>query len=257
MLQRYHDTPEGATFDLLPAIDLRAGRVVRLIQGDFGREISYGDDPVALASTFATAGATWLHIVDLSGARAGRPVQLEVLRAMAERLGGHTRCEFAGGLRSPESVDAALDSGATRVVVGTAALRNSSFAADLVGRLGADRIVAAVDVRDGRAVGDAWRPGAAGVPVDSAVERLADAGVLTFEVTAVDRDGMLGGPDLELLERIVGLDRGAVIASAGIRSIDDLLAVRDVGCAGAIVGRALYEGRFTVADAIAASRPRE
>jgi phosphoribosylformimino-5-aminoimidazole carboxamide ribonucleotide (ProFAR) isomerase len=122
----------------------------------------------------------------------------------------------------------------------------------LVDRHGPDRIAAAIDVRDGLALGEAWRAGAAGLDVDAAIERLADAGVTTFEVTAVARDGGLGGPDLDLLGHAVGLAGGDVIASGGIASVDDLRAVRDLGCRGAIVGRALYEGRFTLADALAA-----
>ncbi len=225
---------------------------MRLEQGDFARETAYGWNPVAVAARFVAEGATWLHVVDLDGAQTGRPAQLGAVQAIANTVAGTAQCEFAGGLRFPASVDAALAAGAARVAVGTAALRDPSFAAELVHRLGADRVVAAIDVRDGRALGEAWRSGAAGVPVETAVERLADAGVLVLEVTAVDRDGLLGGPDLELLRRVIALDRGAVIASAGIGSVTDLLAVRDVGCAGAIVGRALYEGRFTVQEALAA-----
>jgi len=225
---------------------------VRLVQGDFDRETLYGDEPAVVARSFIAQGARWLHVVDLDGAREGTPAQLTTIAAVAATATDGARCEVAGGLRSAQSVDAALAAGAARVVVGTAALRDPSFAGGLVRRLGTDRIAVAIDVRDGQAVGDAWRPGAAGHPVETIIERLGDAGVGTFEVTAVDRDGLLGGPDLELLERIVRLGRGEVIASAGIGTLADLLAVRDLGCAGAIVGRALYEGRFTVAEAIAA-----
>ncbi|MBA2315621.1 MAG: 1-(5-phosphoribosyl)-5-[(5-phosphoribosylamino)methylideneamino] imidazole-4-carboxamide isomerase [Chloroflexi bacterium] len=252
MLQRYHDATGTASFDLLPAIDLRDGRVVRLVQGDFDRETSYGDDPVATARAFVDDGAMWLHVVDLDGARAGKPAQLSVIGAIVRATAGRARCEAAGGLRSPGSVDAALTAGVARVVVGTAALRSTAFATQLVQRLGPDRVAIAIDVRDGYALGDAWGADAIAVPVETAIERLADAGARIFEVTAVDRDGLLGGPDLALLGRVVALRRGAVIASAGIGSLEDLLAVRDLGCSGAIVGRALLEGRFSVADALSA-----
>jgi phosphoribosylformimino-5-aminoimidazole carboxamide ribotide isomerase len=240
----------GPAFDLLPAIDLRGGRVVRLLEGDFDRETAYGEDPAAVAEALAAEGATWLHVVDLDGARAGEPIQGAAIARIVERAGESARVEAAGGLRTDRAVERALASGVARVAVGTAALRDPAFAARLVARHGAARIVAAIDVRDGLALGEAWRPGAAGLGVQDAVERLAEAGVRTFEVTAVARDGGLGGPDLDLLRLVVGLGRGDVIASGGVGTIDDLLALRDLGCRGAIVGRALYEGRFTLADAL-------
>jgi phosphoribosylanthranilate isomerase len=140
-------------------------------------------------------------------------------------------------------------------VLGTAALRDPAFAASVVAAHGAARLAVAIDVRDGLALGDGWRPGARGVPPDEAVARLADVGIETFEVTSVDRDGRLAGPDLDLLRALVGLGHGEVIASGGIATLDDLRAVRSIGCRGAIVGRALYEGRFTLRDAIATLAP--
>jgi phosphoribosylformimino-5-aminoimidazole carboxamide ribotide isomerase len=241
-----------STFELLPAIDLRGGRVVRLQQGDFRRETAYDDDPAAVARRFAGEGARWLHIVDLDGARAGEPRQVDAIRAIVAGVGDGVACEVAGGLRETAAVDAALEVGAARVVIGTAALRDPSFAGRLVARDGAARVVVALDVRDGHAVGDGWRRGAVEVPVDEALARLADEGVSMFAVTAIERDGILEGPDLGLLGRLVGLGRGRIIASAGISSVADLLAVRELGCSGAIVGRALYEGRLTVAMAVAA-----
>ncbi|HVL52974.1 MAG TPA: 1-(5-phosphoribosyl)-5-[(5-phosphoribosylamino)methylideneamino] imidazole-4-carboxamide isomerase [Vitreimonas sp.] len=250
MLQRYHGDTGGATFDLLPAIDLRGGRVVRLVQGDFGRETAYDDAPSSVAADFAKQGAMWLHVVDLDGARRGSPVQRAAIAAIVERAGPAVRVEAAGGLRTERDVDAAFGAGAARAVVGTAALRDPAFAGRLVRRHGADRIAAAIDVRDGLALGEGWRPGAAGLGVEEAVTRLAEAGVATFEVTAVARDGMLSGPDLELLRSVVGLGLGDVIASGGVGQIDDLRAIRETGCRGAIIGRALYEGRFSLREAL-------
>lgn len=252
MLKRYHGEAAEATFDLLPAIDLRGGRVVRLERGDFERETAYGDDPAAVAASFAAGGARWLHLVDLDGARAGERRQASILPRLVDRVPGTARIEAAGGLRTDAAVAEVLDEGAARAVVGTQALREPAFAARLVARHGAERIAVAIDVRDGLALGEGWRAGAPGLAVGAAIRQLADAGVTTFEVTAVARDGLLGGPDLALLEQVISLDRGAVIASGGIGSIDDLLAVRAAGCRGAIVGRALYEGRFTVREAIEA-----
>ena len=240
------------TFDLIPAIDLRGGRVVRLRQGDFDRETVFDTDPAAVASRFADAGAGLLHVVDLDGARAGAPIQVAELTAIVAASRGVTRVEAAGGIRNAEDVDAVLTAGAHRVVFGTAAIRDPELVATAVAKVGSDRVVVAVDVRDGHAVGDAWKDGAQGTRPEDLIRRLADAGVNSFEVTAIDRDGLLGGPDLALLERLVRIDRGKVIASGGIRSLDDVLAVRAIGGAGAIVGRAIYDGSFDLAAAIEA-----
>jgi len=241
-------------FQLLPAIDLVGGRVVRLEQGDFGRETAYGDDPVAAAGSFATAGASWVHVVDLDGARLGTPRQLETVAALIAGVGGRLSVEVAGGLRSAGAVAAALAIGAARVVLGTTALRDPSLVGELVARHGPDRIVVALDVRNGRALGSAWHAHEDDPPVEVAYSQVADEGVATFEVTAIDRDGLLGGPDLALYRRLVRLDRGAVIASGGIASLEDLRRLRDAGCAGAIVGRALYEGALDIGEALAAVR---
>jgi phosphoribosylformimino-5-aminoimidazole carboxamide ribotide isomerase len=242
----------GSSFELLPAIDLRGGRVVRLRGGDFGAETVYGEDPPAIAREFVASGVRWIHVVDLDGAREGGQVQGELVRAVVAAVGEGAACEVAGGLRNRAGVASTLASGASRVVVGTAALSRAGFAADLVKTFGSDRIVVALDVRDGQAVGEGWRAGAPGVAVDAALGRLAGEGVTTFEVTAIGRDGGLGGPDVELLRRLVGLDLGRIIASGGIRSVEDLLVVRSIGCGGAIVGRALYDGSLDLAVALRA-----
>jgi phosphoribosylformimino-5-aminoimidazole carboxamide ribotide isomerase len=234
-------------FDLLPAIDLRGGQVVRLQQGDFARETAYDGDPVAVASRFAALGATWLHVVDLDGARAGEPRQLELAAAIVAETHGRSHVEVGGGLRTAVAVAGALGTGAARVAVGTAALRDPAFAADLVDRYGPERIVASIDIRDGLALGEGWREGAAGVPAVEAIETLAATGIDTFEVTAIERDGSLEGPDLALLRSLVALDRGRIIASGGISSIEDVLDVQAAGCGGAIVGKAIYEGHIDLA----------
>jgi phosphoribosylformimino-5-aminoimidazole carboxamide ribotide isomerase len=241
-----------STFEILAAIDLREGRVVRLRQGDFDRETSYGADPVAVAEELVQAGARFIHVVDLDGARIGTPRQLEIVATLIEAVGERAGVEIAGGLRSAGSVAAALALGARRAVVGTAVMRDAGLAAELVGRHGADRIVVALDVRDGRVATQAWTSDEEAGRVEDVLRRLADAGVRVFEVTAIDRDGELSGPDVELLGRLVALDRGSIVASAGVRSVDDLRAIRALGCTGAIVGRALYEGQLHLRDAIAA-----
>ncbi len=239
-------------FEILPAIDLEGGRVVRLAQGDFARETVYDDDPVSVARMFADDGATWLHVVDLDGARAGEPRQLELVAEIVAEIHGRVRVEVGGGLRTADAVAGALGTGASRVAVGTAALRDPSFALGLVARYGPARIVGSLDIRDGMALGEGWRPGAAGVPATDALERLAAAGIDTFEVTAIDRDGLMGGPDLALLRALARHGTGRIIASGGVASLGDVLAVQAVGCGGAIIGRALYEGRLALREVVAA-----
>jgi phosphoribosylformimino-5-aminoimidazole carboxamide ribotide isomerase len=246
-----HDADKGPrpSFDLLPAIDLRGGRVVRLSRGDFASETIYDDDAAALAVRFRDAGARWIHVVDLDGAREGSRRQAEVIGRIVAAVADSVACEVAGGLRDESAVERVLAVGAARAVIGTAALRDPDLVARLVERFGAERLAIALDVREGLAVGEGWVPGASGMPVAEALAVLADRGALTFEVTAIDRDGLLHGPDLDLLGRMVALGRGTIVASAGISSIADLEAVHAIGCSGAIVGRAIYEGRLDLAEA--------
>jgi phosphoribosylformimino-5-aminoimidazole carboxamide ribotide isomerase len=245
----------GGSFEVIPAIDIRGGGVVRLEEGDFARESTYGTDPAEAARRWVTAGARMLHVVDLDGARSGCPVQLaSVAQAVkaARELGG--ACQVAGGLRDAAAVEAALGTGATRVVIGTSAVRDPQFARALVAGHGAGSVAVALDVRDGLAVGEGWRLGADGRDVLDVLRALVAAGVETFIVTSIARDGLLGGPDLRLLESV----RGAapvvdVIASGGIGSADDIRAVARIGCSGAIVGRALYDGTLSVEAALVAA----
>ena len=196
-------------------------------------------------------GARWLHVVDLDGARSGKTAHGAEIAMIIATVGDRVRVEVAGGLRDEVSVAAAFAWGASRVVVGTAALWDPALAGRLVTRHGADRIVAAIDVREGRAVGHGWLPGAAGIDASDAINRLADLGFTTFEVTAIERDGLVHGPDNALYERLVRLDRGSIIASGGVATLGDVEAVRDLGASGAIIGRAIYEGRIDLRDALA------
>lgn len=237
-------------FQMLPAIDLRSGRVVRLAEGDFSRETVYGTDPAQVALGFVAAGARWIHIVDLDGARDGERRQTAAVAGIVAATGDGVACEVAGGLRDEAAVEAVLEAGAARVVVGTAVLRDPDLAARLIARFGVERIAVALDVRDGLAVGQGWVPGASGVPVGEALAALADRGARTFIVTAIERDGLLGGPNTDLLAQMVRLGRGDIVASAGVSSLEDIAAVRSIGCVGAIVGRALYEGRLDLAEAV-------
>lgn len=239
------------TFEVIPSIDVRGGRVVRLLQGDFARETAYDVDPVAVALGFVAAGARWIHIVDLDGAK-GEGRQTAILERVIRAVDGRAACQVGGGIRTADAAGDALAHGATRVVLGTAILANPGLARTLVDRHGSEAIAAALDVRSGRVVGDGWVAGATGRPVEATLDGLASAGVNRFVVTSIARDGGLSGPDLGLLARLVALDRGAIVASGGIASAGDLRAVRDLGCPGAIVGRAIYEGMLDLREAIAA-----
>lgn len=238
-------------FEVVPAIDLRGGRVVRLLEGDFARETRYGIDPLAVAEGFATAGANWVHIVDLDGAR-GEARQTEIVDAIVRGTAGRLRCQVGGGLRTEAAVAETLAAGAARVVLGTAALDDPDLVRRLLAAHGAERIAVALDIRDDQAVGEGWREDAHGRPVDEILAAFAGAGVEHFVVTSIARDGTLQGPDLDLLGRVVAMGRGHVTASGGLTSIADLLAVRAIGCEAAIVGRAIYEGVLDIRAAMVA-----
>lgn len=235
-------------------MDLLDGRVVRLRRGDPASATIYDDAPAAAARRWAAGGATLLHVVDLDRALAAREGGGDAIGSVVRAcVGAGIGCEVAGGLRDEDAVRRALDLGAARVVLGTALLAHPELVERLVARHGRSRIVAALDVRDGRAVGEGWHPGAPGSPLGGVVGRLLAAGASILEVTSIARDGTMAGPDLGLLARVRALAPDAVlIASGGIRDVRDLCAVRDLGCDGAILGRAIYEGAFTLAEARAA-----
>jgi len=240
-------------FEILPAIDLRGGRVVRLVQGDFARETTFSDDPVATAIAFADAGARWLHVVDLDGARDGIPGHGAVVGAIVRAVGSRISIEVAGGIRDASAAATAIRAGAARIVIGTAAIRDPGFAAGLVDRYGPERVAVAIDVRAGRAVGHGWALDDPGTDAVATIEALSTRGVDLFEVTAIDRDGLLGGPDLELYERLGSPAGRRIIASGGITATSDLDALRRVGCHGAIIGRALYDGSLDLGEALASA----
>ena len=238
------------SFDILAAIDLRGGKVVRLRRGDFAHEDVFSDDPIEVAERFADAGVRWLHVVDLDAARSGATEHGRVIGNLLVRVGARVAVEVGGGVRDEQRAREVLAAGARRVVIGTAALTDSQLVRRIVTEHGTEAIAVAIDVRAGLTYGRGWGTDGAGPPLESAIEALASTGVRTFEVTAIDRDGSLEGPDLELLSRAIGLGAGDIIASGGIRSIADLEAVKGLGCGGAIVGRAIYEGRIALADLV-------
>ncbi len=238
---------------LYPAIDIRGGQAVRLLQGDYERETTYDADPAEAASRWAAEGAEYLHVVDLDGAKAGEPRNLDAVRRIADAVA--CPIQVGGGLRDAASVAALLDAGAARVVIGTAALRDPAFLDRALAEHG-ERIVVSVDARDGKVSLSGWIE-SSDVDVADAVADLGRRGVSRFLCTAIEVDGTMEGPALGELERIATGTEAQVIASGGVGSAEDLAALARLGARtpnleGAIVGRALYERRFGVADGIAA-----
>jgi phosphoribosylformimino-5-aminoimidazole carboxamide ribotide isomerase len=232
----------------LPAIDIRDGKAVRLEQGRFDRETVYVDDPLEAARSWVEAGARSLHVVDLDGAREGEPQNLQHLKRITETL--RIPVQYGGGLRSFASARDALAAGATRIVLGTAAYNDIEFLDEALAAWGV-RVVVAIDVRGGHVSVSGWTEETQMLP-DEVIERMQRRGVKQFVYTNADRDGMLNGPDLDEVRRISDVIRGRWIYSGGISSADDLRALRDLrlmNLAGVISGKAIYEGRLTIAEA--------
>lgn len=240
------------TFELYPALDIRGGRVVRLRQGDYAQETRYADEPLAAARAHAEAGARWLHLVDLDAARVGGYTLAPLLREIRAQTG--LRVQTGGGVRSEADVEAILDAGAARVVVGSLAVREPARVARWLGRFGAERLTVALDARE---VDGEWRLPVAGWTADSGARldellaRYADAGLRHLLCTDIACDGMLAGPNLGLYRRVLArVPAVAVQGSGGVRDAADVRALRDAGCAGAVLGRALLEGRLRLDDAL-------
>jgi phosphoribosylformimino-5-aminoimidazole carboxamide ribotide isomerase len=225
---------------VIPAVDVLGEEAVRLEQGDYDRVSLRAGGPFGLVARFAAAGPPLLHLVDLDGARSG-VVRPELVRA-AVAAAGSVPVQASGGIRSVADAEALLAAGAARVVVGTAAFAAEDALDCFVRALG-ERLVVAIDVRDGEAAVAGWRA-SSGLGVEEAVRRCASAGVRRIHCTAVDRDGTLDGPDIELVARVVELAGAPVLAAGGVGSERDLAALADAGAEGAIVGRALLDGRL-------------
>lgn len=233
---------------LYPAIDISEGRAVRLVRGDFDAKTVYQDDPLEAARTWVAEGARFLHVVDLDGARTGTPQSIEHLERIAGELA--IPVQYGGGLRSLPAVRDALRAGAERVILGTAAFTDIDFLDDVLGAF-RERVVVSVDTRGGRISTSGWQE-TTQMPAEAVIQRLQHRGVRSFVYTNVDRDGMLEGPDLDEVRRIAAVVRGRFLYSGGIGSLEDLRALaslRQVNLGGVIVGKALYEHRFSVRDA--------
>jgi len=232
---------------LYPAIDISDGKAVRLVRGDFDAKTVYEDDPLTAARAWVQEGARFLHIVDLDGARSGAPKSLEHLERITHELS--VPVQYGGGLRSLPAVRDALRAGAERIILGTAAFTDIDFLDDVLGAF-RDRIVVSVDTRGGFVSTSGWQE-TTQMPADAVIQRLQHRGVRSFVYTNVDKDGMLEGPDLDEVRRIAGVVRGRFLYSGGVGSLDDLrglVGLRQVNLAGVIVGKALFEHRFTVAE---------
>jgi phosphoribosylformimino-5-aminoimidazole carboxamide ribotide isomerase len=232
---------------LYPAIDIRDGRAVRLAQGDYERETAYDDDPVVAARRWVAEGASWLHVVDLDGAREGEPRNLEHLRRIVAAV--EVPIQFGGGLRDSGKVEDAISTGVERVVLGTAAVRDPDMAEAIAAAHG-DRVVASIDARGGKVAAEGWTESSELTPPE-VVAALSERGIDRFVYTPVDVDGLMEGPDLDSLRALAESTEAALIYSGGIGTLDHLRALASLeleNLDGVIVGRALYERRFTVTE---------
>ena len=237
---------------LYPAVDILGGHAVRLRRGEFDAKKVYEQDPLSAARAWYEEGARFLHVVDLDGARTGEPVNLEQLRRITSEL--DVAVQYGGGLRSAEAVEDALNAGAARVILGTAALTDPDLLRRALDAHGPERVLVSVDARDGRVATAGWTQTTELTPV-WAVQRLQASGVEELVYTNVDRDGMLDGPDLESVQEVAEAVSGRLLYSGGIGKLADLeglARLRTASLEGVIVGKALYERRFTVAQAEAA-----
>lgn len=241
------------SFTVYPALDIRGGRVVRLLQGDYARETTYGDDPLPRAQAFLDTGARWMHLVDLDAARAGGYTLAPLLRAIADT---GLQVQTGGGIRAREDLDRLFDAGAARVVIGSLAVRESARVIEWLHAFGPERITVALDTRQdaqGR-----WRlpvqgwTDTAGEELDVLARRYADAGLRHLLCTDIARDGMLSGPNMDLYSQLrEWVPQLQVQVSGGVRDLGDVAAARAAGCAGVVLGKALLEGRLDLREALA------
>ena len=230
-----------------PAIDIRAGKAVRLVEGDFARETTFDADPVDAALRWEAAGATWIHLVDLDGARGGHPHNTAAIRRIRGSV--NTKLQLGGGLRTLEHMQQAFDDGLDRLVLGSITLTDPSLVSAAVERWSAG-IAVGLDARDGKLAANGWIE-QTDVDAVGVARQLERAGVGTFVFTDIGRDGRLEGPNLDALSTLIGSVRADVIASGGVATVEDLDAIRATGAAGVIVGRALYDGAVDLQCALA------
>jgi phosphoribosylformimino-5-aminoimidazole carboxamide ribotide isomerase len=234
--------------EVIPAIDLRGGRCVRLVQGDYDRELVFSDDPVTTAQRWAGQGALRLHVVDLDGAREGRPLNDDAVLRVIEAV--DVPVQVAGGVRDLDAVERWLAAGADRVVLGTAAARDPALAGEAARRHG-ERIVVSIDARDGLVATDGWRE-ATELRAEALLSALSDLGVRRFVYTDISVDGTLTSPNFAAIESLVRATDAAIIAAGGVAEVAHLVRLAELGAEGAIVGLALYDGRLDLREALRA-----
>ncbi|MDO9445020.1 MAG: 1-(5-phosphoribosyl)-5-[(5-phosphoribosylamino)methylideneamino]imidazole-4-carboxamide isomerase [Dehalococcoidia bacterium] len=234
--------------EIIPAVDIRDGKCVRLAQGDYARETVFGDDPIAMARQWAAQGATRIHVVDLDGARSGVASNAPIVQAIAR--GVSVPVQTGGGMRSMDALRSMLDAGLDRVVLGTAAVKDPAFLAEAIAYAG-DRLIVSVDAREGRVALEGWTEA---TDLDSLafVQQLAAQGVVRVVYTDILRDGVTDGPNLEMYQRLVAQTSVRIISAGGVTSVDDLRRLAACGIEGAIVGRAIYTGDVRLPEALQA-----
>jgi phosphoribosylformimino-5-aminoimidazole carboxamide ribotide isomerase len=247
---------------ILPAIDLRGGRCVRLQQGDFSRETVFDADPVAVARRFEEAfqaqgvppAERWLHVVDLDGAKTGRPVHLDVVRRVIEAV-PTMQVELGGGIRSTGAAEKAFEAGVKRVIVGTQAVRDPKWFKEVALRY-PGRVLLGLDTREAKVAVAGWGEATERTVVE-VINQIGSLPLAAIVYTAIERDGMMAGPDFTAMTVVATASPWPVIASGGVTSAGDIRRLREIGCAGAIIGRALYEGKLTLEKALAAAREKQ
>lgn len=234
--------------EIIPAVDIRDGKCVRLAQGDYARETVFGDDPIAMARQWAAQGATRIHVVDLDGARSGVASNAPIVQAIARAV--PVPVQTGGGMRSMDALRSMLDAGLDRVVLGTAAVKDPAFLAEAIAYAG-DRLIVSVDAREGRVALEGWTEA---TDLDSLafVQQLAAEGVVRVVYTDILRDGVTDGPNLEMYQRLVRETSVRIISAGGVTSVDDLRRLAATGIEGAIVGRAIYTGDVRLPEALQA-----
>jgi phosphoribosylformimino-5-aminoimidazole carboxamide ribotide isomerase len=238
-----------STFTIYPGIDIRGGRAVRLVQGDYAQETVYNDSPVDAAKQWEAQGASWIHLVDLDGAKAGHPVNAELIGQIASAV--NVPVQLGGGLRTEADVERLLGLGVERVIVGTAAIEDRAFVERVLGLYG-DRVAIGIDARDGFVATRGWLE-TSEIRAEELARELAGKGAQTFIFTDISRDGMMEGPNVEAIRSLAAYSGASVIASGGVSRIEDLRALavfNDQGISGAIIGKALYTGAISLEDAV-------
>jgi phosphoribosylformimino-5-aminoimidazole carboxamide ribotide isomerase len=234
-----------------PAIDLRGGKCVRLVQGDYRRELVFGEAPAAMARSLVEQGAECLHLVDLDGARDGRPTNLDSVRSILSEV--DVPCELGGGIRNEATIATLLELGLSRLVIGTKALREPDWFRGIARRF-PGRLVLGIDARDGRVATDGWLE-TSSVPAVDLAKQFDDEPLAAIVYTDIAKDGMLEGPNVAAMREMQQAVRLPVVASGGVTTADDVARLAAAGLAGCIIGRALYEGKLTLAEALHAAGP--